>query len=47
MSKISDAKNKLISAKQFKKENEGNFRMNKIADVYLTYQKRLKDYIML
>jgi DNA helicase-2/ATP-dependent DNA helicase PcrA len=42
LSKISDAKNKLISAKQFKKENEGNFRMNKIADVYLTYEKKLK-----
>lgn len=42
ISKISDAKNKLISAKKFKKENEGNFRMNKIADVYLTYEKKLK-----
>ncbi len=42
ISKISDAKNKLISAKKFKKENEGNFRMKKIADVYLTYEKKLK-----
>lgn len=42
ISKISDAKNKLISAKTFKKENESNFRMNKIADVYLTYEKKLK-----
>ncbi|MEG1254167.1 DNA helicase PcrA [Clostridium sp.] len=40
--KISDAKNKLISAKKFKKENESNFRTNKIADVYLTYEKKLK-----
>ncbi|MDU4890941.1 MAG: DNA helicase PcrA [Clostridium sp.] len=40
--KISDAKNKLISAKKFKKENEHNFRMNKIADVYLAYEKKLK-----
>lgn len=42
ISKISDAKNKLISANKFKKENEENFRMNKIADVYLTYEKKLK-----
>lgn len=42
ISKISDAKNKLISAKSFKKENESNFRINKIADVYLTYEKKLK-----
>ena len=42
ISKISDAKNKLISAKKFKKENEHNFRMNKIADVYLLYEKKLK-----
>ncbi|MEG2657328.1 MAG: DNA helicase PcrA [Clostridium sp.] len=40
--KISDAKNKLISAKRFKKENESNFRTNKIADIYLTYEKKLK-----
>ncbi len=40
--KISGAKNKLVSAKKFKKENEGNFRMNKIADVYLLYEKKLK-----
>jgi DNA helicase-2/ATP-dependent DNA helicase PcrA len=42
ISKISDAKNKLIPAKQFKKENEGNFRMDKIADAYLAYEKKLK-----
>lgn len=42
INKISDAKNKLISAKKFKKENEHNFRMNKIADVYLLYEKKLK-----
>lgn len=42
ISKISDAKNKLISSKQYKKQNEGNFRLNKIADVYLLYERKLK-----
>lgn len=39
---ISNAKNDLISADQFKRENESNFRKNKIADVYLLYTKKLK-----
>lgn len=39
---ISNQKDQLISPRQFKKENEGNYRKNKIADVYLLYQKRLK-----
>ncbi|ADK16724.1 MULTISPECIES: DNA helicase PcrA [Clostridium] len=43
INKISGQKDNLISPHQFKKENEGNFRMNKIADVYLLYQKKLKD----
>jgi DNA helicase-2/ATP-dependent DNA helicase PcrA len=43
INKISGQKDNLISPQQFKKENEGNFRMNKIADVYLLYQKKLKD----
>lgn len=43
ISKISDAKNKLVSAKMYKKQNEGNFRLNKIADVYLLYDKKLKN----
>jgi len=40
--KISSAKNSMISAEQFKKENESDFRKNKIADVYIMYQKKLK-----
>ncbi|WP_291575239.1 DNA helicase PcrA [Clostridium sp. UBA4548] len=40
--KISSSKNNMISAEAFKKENEGDFRKNKIADVYTLYQKRLK-----
>lgn len=40
--KISSSKNNMISAEVFKKENEGDFRKNKIADVYTLYQKRLK-----
>ncbi len=43
INKISGQKDNLISPQQFKKQNEGNFRMNKIADVYLLYQKKLKD----
>ncbi|MGL4730862.1 MAG: DNA helicase PcrA [Clostridium sp.] len=42
ISKISNAKNDLVSAEKFKSENQGDFRKNKIADVYLMYQKRLK-----
>ncbi|MBX4263501.1 DNA helicase PcrA [Clostridium estertheticum] len=42
LNKISSAKNELISAAKFKKENEGDFRKNKVADVYLLYQKKLK-----
>ncbi len=41
--KIGAQKDKLISAEQFKRENEKNFRLNKIADVYLLYQKKLKE----
>jgi len=40
--KISSAKNSMISSEQFKKENESDFRKNKIADVYIMYQKKLK-----
>lgn len=42
LGKISNAKNELISAEKYKKENESDFRKNKIADVYVLYQKRLK-----
>ncbi|MEG0774464.1 DNA helicase PcrA [Clostridium sp.] len=40
--KISSSKNSLIPATQFKKDNENDFRQNKIADAYLLYQKKLK-----
>ncbi|WP_234121738.1 DNA helicase PcrA [Clostridium hydrogenum] len=43
ISKIGDAKDKLITAQQFKNQNSDNYKMNKIADVYLLYQKKLKD----
>ena len=42
LNKISNAKNELISAERFKKENEHDFRKNKIADIYVLYQKKLK-----
>lgn len=42
INKIGDAKDKLISPEQFKKDNERNFRTNKIADVYIMYAKKLK-----
>ncbi|MFD3158142.1 DNA helicase PcrA [Haloimpatiens sp. FM7330] len=42
INKISEQKNNLIFAEQFKKENESNYKLNKIADVYMLYQKRLK-----
>ncbi|NLZ47956.1 MAG: DNA helicase PcrA [Clostridiales bacterium] len=40
--RIGKAKDNLISAEQFKKDNQYNFRDNKIADLYLLYQKKLK-----
>jgi DNA helicase-2/ATP-dependent DNA helicase PcrA len=42
LNKIGEQKDRLISPEQFKKENQYNFKENKIADVYLLYQKRLK-----
>ncbi|CAM2744126.1 DNA helicase PcrA [Hathewaya histolytica] len=42
INKISDCKNNMQSAESYKKENEGDFRKNKIADMYLLYQKKLK-----
>jgi len=42
LNKISSAKNELISAATYKKENEHDFRKDKIADIYLLYQKKLK-----
>jgi len=42
LGKISNAKNELISPEKYKKENESDFRKNKVADVYVLYQKKLK-----
>ncbi|MGK0464951.1 DNA helicase PcrA [Clostridium sp.] len=42
LNKISNAKNELISPERYKKENEHDFRKNKVADVYLLYQKKIK-----
>lgn len=42
INKIGEQKDGLISPEKFKKENEHNFRLNKIADAYLLYQKKLK-----
>lgn len=43
INKIGEQKDNLISPVRFKKENESNYRLNKIADVYLMYQKKLKN----
>lgn len=42
INKIGEQKDNLVSPKDFKKTAENNFRMNKIADVYALYQKKLK-----
>lgn len=41
--KISRAKDKMQTAASYKREFESNFRENKIADVYVMYQKKLKE----
>ncbi|MBN2852219.1 MAG: UvrD-helicase domain-containing protein [Clostridia bacterium] len=38
---ISNAKNELISPKEFEEKNKGDFHMKKIAEIYTIYQKRL------
>jgi len=43
LNKISEQKDNLISPAQFKRENEGNFRLSKIGDLYELYQKKLKN----
>lgn len=43
LAKIGRAKDKMQSPESYKREFESNFRENKIADVYLMYQKRLKE----
>ncbi|AKA71738.1 DNA helicase PcrA [Clostridium scatologenes] len=42
INKIGAQKDNLISPDKYKKENEGNYRLNKIADAYILYQKKLK-----
>lgn len=43
MGKIGAQKDALISPEQFKQESQNNYKLNKIADVYLLYQKKLKN----
>ncbi len=43
ISKIGDQKDKMVSPQEFKIQNEKNYRLNKIAEVYILYQKRLKE----
>ncbi|MFT8314492.1 MAG: UvrD-helicase domain-containing protein [Clostridium sp.] len=43
ISKIGAQKDDLVSAEEYKRKNENNFRLNRIAEVYLLYQKRLKE----
>ncbi|WP_396334336.1 ATP-dependent helicase [Clostridium sp. 19966] len=42
LGKIGKAKDNLITPEKFKAENQYNFRENKIAELYLLYQKRLR-----
>lgn len=42
ISKIGEQKDNLILPEKYKQENEHNFRLNKIADAYILYQKKLK-----
>lgn len=43
LSEISRAKDSLISPQEFKKNAGNDFRLSKIAEVYIMYQKRLKE----
>ena len=43
IAKISRAKDQLMSPAQYKRLHEKDFRLNKVADVYVMYQKRLKE----
>jgi DNA helicase-2/ATP-dependent DNA helicase PcrA len=42
LNKIGEQKDRLVSPEQYKRENQYNFKENKIADVYVLYQKKLK-----
>ncbi|SJZ76753.1 DNA helicase PcrA [Garciella nitratireducens] len=39
---ISDAKDKLLTSEDLKNQNEGNYRLEKIATIYQLYQKKLR-----
>lgn len=39
---VSDAKDKLITPKEFQKIHQGDFRMSKIANIYKLYQEKLR-----
>ncbi|WP_446897688.1 DNA helicase PcrA [Clostridium sp. LBM24168] len=43
INKIGEQKDNLISPTKYKKQNEDNFRLNKVADIYILYQKKLKN----
>jgi len=43
ISKIGAQKDNLVSAQEYKRKNENNFKLNRIAEVYLLYQKKLKE----
>jgi DNA helicase-2/ATP-dependent DNA helicase PcrA len=42
INKIGEQKDNLITAEEFKRTSEHNYRTNKIAELYLLYQKKLK-----
>lgn len=42
INKIGDAKDNMIGPDRYKREKQHDFRLNKVADVYALYQKRLK-----
>lgn len=42
--KIGELKDKLITAERFKIDNERDYKLNKIADVYKLYQSKLRDF---
>jgi len=42
ISEISKAKNQLLSAKEYLEQNQSNFRLSKVANAYMLYEKKLK-----
>ncbi len=43
ISEISKAKNQLVEPKEYLKQNQTNFRLAKVANVYMLYEKKLKE----